>query len=118
DGNSLDSVLWTDAQGRSQKSVASSNRMVSYRTTRQIALAPGGPARFDLALDTLVKLNKPLEKPHQTRQVRYRVTVEDGDPTRLFPAGPTQRIKPVDEHTIELTVRSRRPDEKLPEGFG
>ena len=47
----------------------------------------------------------------QTKQVRYRVHLEGGDPAGVFVTGPTQQVKSVDAHTAEVTVYAIRPGE-------
>ena len=93
-GNSINSTLWTDPQGRTIKTSVESMRQASYRTTREVALArPSGRQSFDLGFDLIVKLDKPLPHPRDTRRVRYRVELADGDPSKRFATGPTQAVR-------------------------
>ena len=56
---------------------------------------------------------KALVRPHprHSKQVRYRVHPEGGDPTRAFVIGPTQAIRSIDPETAEITVYAIRPGE-------
>lgn len=115
DGNSLAETLWTNAQGEVIKRRIESMQQESFRTTRELAMAPASSAvTFDLGSDTLVKLDQPLARAHQTRQVRYRVELAGGDPAKTFPSGPTQSIRSLEPHVAELTVRSLRPGHAPP----
>lgn len=113
----LESVFWVDPQGRTHKSLSKSDRMESYRTSREDAMAePKGP-RYDLAFSALVKLAKPLEDAHSTTRVRYRVKLDEDDPSQVFATGLTQRVKKIDGTSCELEVRAVRPDTPAAEGF-
>jgi transglutaminase-like putative cysteine protease len=107
---SLETTLWTDTAGEVIKSHMAALQQESFRTTKQIALAPAGKAgSFDLGLDLFVKVDPPLKNPQQTREVVYRVELTDGDPSQVFASGPTQSVKPLGPHVAEITVRSIRP---------
>jgi transglutaminase-like putative cysteine protease len=63
-----------------------------------------------------VKVAHPLPKPyaddpHATRQIRYRVRLEGGDPAVVFVSGPSQQVHSIDPHTAEVTVYAIRPRE-------
>ena len=87
------STVWTDSQGETIKTRIDALEQESFRTTREIALAPPtSDARFDLGSDLVVKLPQPLADPHQRRLVRYRVELAGGDPAKVFASGPTQSV--------------------------
>jgi transglutaminase-like putative cysteine protease len=113
-GNSIHSTIWTDRQGQVRKSRTEAFGMETYRTTKERALAAttSGP---DLGLATIVSVDRPLSKPHQTRRVRYEVTLvgqpgEKNEPAKVFPSGPGQQVKPLANNTAELIVTARRPN--------
>lgn len=109
-GQSMNSTLWLDAQGQAIKTHISAFNQESFRTSRELAEARAtGTARFDLGSDLIVKPNRPMMDPYQTRQVRYRVELADGNPAQAFASGSTQSVQPLDEHAAEVTVRSVRP---------
>jgi transglutaminase-like putative cysteine protease len=86
----------------------------SYRATRAEALAETQPAEFNLGLDVAVPVDRPIESPHRTKRIRYRVKLEGGDPAGVFESGPSQQVKSIDPHTAELTVFAVRPEGPLP----
>jgi transglutaminase-like putative cysteine protease len=109
-GQSLNSTLWTDRHGQTIKTRIEALQQESFRTSRAVAVAPGGgPTKFDLGSDLIVKLDHPLPRAHQTRRAVYRVELTGEDPAKVFASGETQSIRPLDAHAAELTVRSLRP---------
>jgi len=110
DGTKMPETYWLDDAGRAIKRRVDSMQQESYRTTAAIAqsAAPAGPS-YDVGEDTMVKVDPPLARPHQTQRVVYRVQLANGDPAQSFPEGPTQSVKSIDPHTAEITVTSRRP---------
>jgi len=114
-GNVIGAVWWTDRTGEVMKMQLDALRQVTFRTTREIALAESGPKQFDLLQSTTVRVNRPLDHPGRTRQVRYRVQLESEDPSRVFSAGLSQRVTPIDPHTAEIVVRAIRPGQPAAE---
>jgi hypothetical protein len=109
-GGQITSTLWTDERGEVVKARIAALGQESFRTTRALALAPGGTeAAFDLGLDSIVKVEPPLEGAHETREVRYRVELSQGDPAEAFAAGATQSVRRLADGAAEVTVRSLRP---------
>jgi hypothetical protein len=98
--------LWATREGVILKRQIDALEQETYRTTRELALADIGPAKFDLMLDTIVKANRPLEKPHDTRRIRYRVSLSGSDPAQVFPRNDTQEVVPIDPRTAEIVVQS------------
>ncbi len=102
---------WTDESGATLKSVLPSLNQVSYRTTKERALAePAQSSNFDLGTSSVVKVERKLERPHDTRRIVYRATMPNGDPARHFESGASQMVRSIDEHNAEITVRALRPD--------
>ncbi len=108
-GNVIGAIWWTNHDGQVMKTQLDALHQVTYRTTREIALAEGGPPRFDLLLSTTIRVNRPLPQRNRTHRVRYRVQLENADPSRVFASGPSQRITPLDPHTAEIEVQAVRP---------
>jgi hypothetical protein len=107
---------WCDRTGDALKTRMDAFRMESYRVTKAEALEKIEGSGFDLGRDLAVRLATPPPErfesnPHATKQVRYRVQLEGGDPAGVFVSGPTQRIKSFDPHTAEVTVYAIRPDQ-------
>lgn len=79
--------------------------MEMFRATKEEALRPADGELFDLAVNTLVKVN-PIPKCYQTKRVVYRVSIAGQNPADVIPVGNTQSVKKIDAETIELTVVS------------
>ena len=107
-GAAIPGTLWTDRRGEVLKDQEPMD-MELFRVSKEVALSDTAPPTFDLSKDEMVKLSRPLPKPHQTRRVRYRVTLEGGDPAAVFSTGPSQEVKSTGPHTAEITVYAIRP---------
>lgn len=115
---SIDSLLWTDERGETLKTSIPSLNQVTYRTTREIALRPSDNNTFDLGEASVVKTARRLVHPHLSQQIVYRATISDGDPAKTFPAGATQSVKRLNEHTAEITVQALRPETAVERALG
>ncbi|MGC1276290.1 MAG: transglutaminase-like domain-containing protein [Planctomycetaceae bacterium] len=60
-------------------------------------------AELDIAVNTLIPAT-PLDNPHETEQVVYRIHVPGEDAASLFVDGGTQRVMRIDHETVEITV--------------
>lgn len=105
----LDGVTWVDRTGQAQKTSTAALNITSYRATKEIALNQAEMGQFDLGTDLTVPVSRPIPNAHGTRQARYRIHLEGGDPASVFVSGATQRVEPVDVNTIQLTVYALRP---------
>jgi hypothetical protein len=110
-GMSLPGTLWCDREGEIIQEFEPQLKLLSYRATKEVALGASEEARFDLVLGLSVGVDRRLDQPYETRRVRYRLTLEDGDPAEVFPSGPTQKVEPTGADTAELTVWAVRPGE-------
>jgi hypothetical protein len=111
-GGEIQSTQWTDERGEVIKTRIAALGQETFRTTREAALASGGSQKaFDLGLDTIVKVDPPLQRPHETREVRYRVELAGGDPLKAFAVGPIQSVRRLANGAAEVTVRSVRGGE-------
>lgn len=107
-----DARLFVDPQGQILKTEQDiMGGMVSYRTNREAALAPGGSPQFDMIASTVVKVPRPISNPDQTRHVRYRITLKKLDPTQVFPIDARQSLLKPDSgaNTAILEIRSVGP---------
>lgn len=115
DGNSIRSTVWTDAKGEAIKTRTDAFSWETYRTTKERAMASGKSGPPDLGLSTVVRLAQPLQNAHQTRRVRYEVTiagepgVPENNPAKVFPNGPLQQVKAITDNMAELIVTAARP---------
>jgi transglutaminase-like putative cysteine protease len=113
----LTTIYWCDKQGEIWKSRVEVMNLEMYRAGKEEALKKTAAGKFDLGWDLLVRVEGPLPKafesdPQNTKQVRYRLTLKDGDPAQTFIAGPSQQFKTIDAHTAEATIYAIRPGRK------
>jgi transglutaminase-like putative cysteine protease len=111
DGQKIEGTLWTDRTGETLKTTSQTMGLETYRASRAEALERAESEDLDLLVDTMVKVERPLPHPHQTKQVRYRVHLQNIDPARVFVTSPSQTVASIDTHTAEITVRAIRPTE-------
>jgi transglutaminase-like putative cysteine protease len=83
--------------------------LVTYRTTKEIALEQSDVARYDLVTSLSVPVDRKLDSPYESKRIRYRLQVDDRDPSEVFAVGPSQAIEPVDPNTAIATVYALRP---------
>ncbi len=83
--------------------------LTTYRVDAAEALKEIAGGELDLAVNSLVKLDKPLANAHRTKRVVYRVKTPGEDPTKQFVTGPTQSVKSIDAETAEITVTAITP---------
>ena len=105
----IQGTVWANAAGDVLKTWIKPMSMETLRVTREVALAKTPLAKLDLGETTLVKVDRAIPHAHDTKRVRYRIQLEDGDPLSAFPASPSQAVKRIDEHTADVTVQAIRP---------
>lgn len=108
-GQTIAGTMWTDRTGQVLKHRTNAMNLEVFRTTKARALEETEAVNLDLGFDLSVPVNRDLPRAHDTRRIRYRVRFEDGDPAGVFVSGPTQEVRPIDDHTAELIVRAIRP---------
>lgn len=112
-----DSRVYVDAEGQILKSEQDvMGGMVYYRTNKEAALAPAGPIQFDTILGSVVKVDRKITDPDQTRHVIYRIKLEKTEPAQAFPADARQSIRPEKDkpNTAVLDVQSISPVDGQP----
>ena len=77
--------------------------MLTYTVSKKVALEEISGEELDLAVQTLIKVS-PIPNAHDTRKVVYKVTLLDDDPAKFLSQGDSQRVKRLDERSVELTV--------------
>jgi hypothetical protein len=107
-GQKIDGSVWTDRTGETLKT-SQAMGLMTFRTSKSQALEKADVAELDLLAGTLVKVDRPLPEGHRTREACYRVHLDRSDPAGAFVAGPSQKIRPIDAHTAEITVYAVRP---------
>jgi hypothetical protein len=109
DGQKIDGTVWTNRTGEVQKTFSQAMALETFRVSKAEALKTAGGAELELLPSMLVKVSQPLPRAHRTKEVRYRVHLDGGDPAAAFVTGPTQAVKSIDAHTAEITVYAIRP---------
>ncbi len=80
--------------------------------TEEEALAPIGENEFDLATDTMVRVSGMKDVP-RAKSVTYRIEVDGVNPAEIFDESAVQKIRVIDDETIELIV-TRKSLKSLP----
>lgn len=82
-----DQTFWVDAGGQVLKAKSDiMGGMVVFRTTREGALAKDASGiPYDQITSSVIKIKHKIVRPGATRDVRYRVTLKDEDPTEVIP---------------------------------
>ena len=107
----LKTASWVDETGETLKTHTDAlGGMVTYRTTREEALAKPKELPADLGLSTMVRLSKPLKNGLETREVVYRVVLSGADPADVFPSDERQRLARQPDGSYFLTVRHLKAD--------
>ena len=65
-----------------------------------------GLYELDIAVNTLIPAT-PLDHPHATKRVVYRIHTPGEDAASLFVDGGTQQVRKIDRETVEVTVTAR-----------
>lgn len=102
-------TFWCDRTGQIWKTRSDMLGVESYRTSRAVALQQAAPAELDIIGKLAVRVERALERPHQTKRVRYRVRLEGRDPASVFTIGPAQEVRRIDASSAEVTVWAIRP---------
>lgn len=79
-----------------------------FEVSKEEALKEIAGAELDLAVNTLIPVT-PLDDPHGTKSVTYRIRVPGEDAASIFVNGGSQSVKAIDRETVEVTVTALRP---------
>jgi hypothetical protein len=109
DNQTIQGSLWTDRDGEIWKMRTEMLDMEMFRTTKEEALRASEPGKIDLAMNIAIPVDRWLERPHETKRVRYRMDLEGGNPAEVFASGPSQQVGSIGPHTAEVTVFALRP---------
>lgn len=109
-GQKLTETMWTDRTGMALRRRTEAMSLESFRVPKAVALEKSDGAGFDLGKDLSVPLERTIPNAHGTKQVRYRLHLDGGDPAGTFVSGSSQRVRSLDPHTAEVTVYAIRPD--------
>jgi transglutaminase-like putative cysteine protease len=108
-GETIESVAWVTDDGQVLKTSMSGLQQVSYRVSREAALAASQEGTFDLGRFSTVRMSEPLRVTANTRRIRYRVRLAHDDPAEYFPNLPGQQVVSIDARTAEVTVSAVGP---------
>lgn len=108
--------IYVSEQGEILKSVVDflGSPIMAFKVSKEVALEEISGKELDLAVQTLIPVT-PIPAAHQTGKVVYKVTIEDGDPSQIFPQGDTQKLKKLNEHSAELTASKAAVPTQFPE---
>ncbi|MFM7070304.1 MAG: hypothetical protein ACKO38_00715, partial [Planctomycetota bacterium] len=108
----LESTHWVDEKGDTVRSISTfpPPGMETVRTDRATAVAndpADGP--FDLGAATRIAVANMPADPHGQREIVYEAELSGGSIESVFPSGPSQWVRKLDEHRVEIRVRAVRP---------
>jgi transglutaminase-like putative cysteine protease len=105
-------VTWLDKDWRpirSQFDIPQLGTLVLYRCSKEEALRRPVSPKTDIGQTSLIRINRAIDSPNQTRSAVYRITVKgDEDPATAFSQDNRQECKNVKGQTFELTVHAIR----------
>ena len=107
-------TMWLDDKlrvVRSESDAPGLGRLTLYRTTRTVAEKEGAaPALMaDLGLKSLIALNRAIERPHQAKEIVYRITIKgDEDAKTTFARDARQKVENAEGNTFDLRIRPIR----------
>lgn len=99
---------FVDAQGNLLRSVTSIGGLTitMLAADRELALAEIDPP--EMMLSTLIKPDRPVRSPRDSRRGVYLVSLPEGEIDR-FPGTAAQSVERVDQRTLRITVDTARP---------
>ncbi|WP_165698668.1 transglutaminase-like domain-containing protein [Bremerella volcania] len=111
----LESTAWVDEVGEIVKMTSPVQNFEIYRCSKEFALSPNKAVSFDLALDTIVPVDRmPQRNRDELEELTYEVKLKSGDPAKIFASSSNQKVTAIDANTAKLRVWRIRPDTKLP----
>ncbi len=112
----FDNTMWADSSGQVLKAEQQTiGKLVTFRTTKEGALAPSGPIQFDLITGTVIKTTRLIPNSEQTRHVKYRLTFTGGDIGQTIPSDARQTVQQEqNKDSAILVVNSSGPQDGQP----
>jgi hypothetical protein len=105
-------ITWLDKDWRpvrSQFEIPQLGTLILYRCSKEEAMRCS-IAKTDIGQTSLIRINRAIDSPNQTRSAAYRITVKgDDDPATTFAQDSRQECKNVKGNTFELYVHAIRP---------
>ena len=113
----LQQEFWCNRSGEAIKQRDPQVGLTTYRATREAALAAArSGTSLQFTASTKVPVDGPLGSPHNDRRRAYVVTLSGQPAADVFPQSPLQRVRQINEHTVEVTVICQKPGEAGPPG--
>jgi hypothetical protein len=104
-------ITWLDKDWRtvrSQFEIPQLGTLVLYRCSKEEATRRD-KVETDIAKNSLIRINRPIDWPNETRSAVYRITVKaDDDPLSSFAHDSRQECRNLQGNTFELHVRANR----------
>ena len=109
----LNQTFWVDSAGQVLKTYNDNfGGTTTYRTTKEAATKEVAKAdQLDLINSMVVPVVRPISKPEKSRDILYKVTLTDADPTTFFPTDRRQATASIDPKTAALTVHTAGPND-------
>lgn len=105
-------ITWLDKDlqpVRSEFEIPQLGKLVLYRCSKGEALRPS-TAKTDIGETSLIRINRAIDRPNETRSAVYRITVKgDDDPATTFVQDNRQECKNLHGSTFELHVHAQQP---------
>jgi transglutaminase-like putative cysteine protease len=105
-------VTWLDKDlrpVRSQFEIPQLGTLILYRCSKDVARRPS-IAKTDIGQTSLIRINRAIDAPNQTRSAVYRITVKgEDDPASTFAQDSRQECRNIKGNTFELYVHAIRP---------
>ena len=106
-GQKLEGFAWMNDRGDLLKSLQLSLELESFRSTESAAALPS--EAFDLFASSVVPVKGNVNSLRDAQRATLRARVKDGKIAGVIPPCLSQRIKPLDERTVEAAIISVRP---------
>ncbi len=105
----FNNIMWVDPSGQVLKAEQDAlGKLLTFRTTREGALSPAGPIKFDLIAGTVIKAKRVIPNSDQTRYIKYRLTLTGGEIKDAIPSDQRQTLEPEgNEGSAVLEIHSR-----------
>lgn len=101
----LKTRIYTDEKGSALRTEMDPVGMVTFSVSKAVAMENIAGEELDVAVNSLVRVDKPPVNLHSAKQVVYKVTTAGRDPLEFFAQGPGQFVQRLSENSIELTIR-------------
>ena len=106
----LPATYWLSKSGEPLKTLMPVMNMETFRTTEAVAKSESAGPAFDLLENSIVKVDRAIERPFQTTQAQYRLRLNSGNPAEFFASSAAQQVKATANGTAEVIVQAVRPD--------